>query len=129
MASAAILRSAARSLRSRQLDGLPARRFAGTPGPRLLSSSAPTERHRCSPPLDTQPRGAVEHKGQIKERKEDICERISTKMDKIVEGLDQNSHLLRELEIRVKENSKHDKEPSDQLDTTSCADASLFPSV
>uniref|UniRef100_A0A0A9F2K3 Uncharacterized protein n=1 Tax=Arundo donax TaxID=35708 RepID=A0A0A9F2K3_ARUDO len=76
MASAAILRrSAARSLRLlqplEQQGCLLARRFVESlsPNPRLLSSSVPTERHKCFPSSDTRSRETMEHKRHVNEKK------------------------------------------------------------
>ncbi|XP_066338776.1 uncharacterized protein [Miscanthus floridulus] len=108
MASAAMLRSAARSLRLRKpLERercLLARRF-------LSSSSVLTERHTCSPsnkPL----KGIMEQKSHVNEKPENIYpeniyKRLLMKVDKISEGLDEHSRLLKELEAEIKENNKH----------------------
>jgi len=104
MASAAILRSAARSLRLRQTLELPgcllARRAIVedlSPGTRLLSSSVPTERSRST----------MEQKSLTNKKTEDIYQRISTKFDKISDGLDEQSRLLKQIEVQIKENNKH----------------------
>ncbi|CAD6255777.1 unnamed protein product [Miscanthus lutarioriparius] len=103
MASAAMLRSAARSLRLRKpLEPercLLARRF-------LSSSSVPTERHTCSPSSNKPLKGIMEQKSHVNEKPENIYKRLLMKVDKISEGLDEHSRLLKELEAEIKENNK-----------------------
>lgn len=48
----------------------------------------------------------TEHKRNSNEKKEDILEGLSTKVDKINYGLDKNSQLLQELERKIKDNNK-----------------------
>ncbi|KAG2564093.1 uncharacterized protein LOC120645247 isoform X1 [Panicum virgatum] len=103
MASAAILRSAARSLRLLQpleQSGclLGRRAIVGdlSPSTRLLSSSVPTERSRST----------IEQKSLTNKKTEDIYQRISTKFDKISAGLDEQSRLLKQIEVQMEENNK-----------------------
>ncbi|CAL4985999.1 unnamed protein product [Urochloa decumbens] len=81
--SAAILRSAARSLRLRQpLDQqgclLPRRSI---------------ERH----PSEPSSRDSKGQKSRNNEKKDDIYERLSTKADKILDGLDEQKRLLKQV--------------------------------
>ncbi|EER95010.2 hypothetical protein BDA96_01G428600 [Sorghum bicolor] len=95
MASAAILRSVARSLRLRQpLEQrcLMERRF--------LSSSVHKERY---PSSGTHSREAMELKSRVS-GKEDVYERLLVKIDKVSEGLDEHLRLLKQLEVQMKEN-------------------------
>ncbi|CAL4982685.1 unnamed protein product [Urochloa decumbens] len=107
--AAAILRSTARSLRLRlPLDQqwcLLARRSVEglSPTTRLLSSSVPTERHP-SEPSSSDTKG---QKSRNNEKKDDIYERLSTKADKILDGLDEQKRLLKQVEDQMKENKKH----------------------
>ncbi|XP_062194042.1 uncharacterized protein LOC133897353 isoform X2 [Phragmites australis] len=100
----ALLRSAARAFRLRQhleqqgQGRLLARRPVEGPSPRLLSSSVPTERHKCFPSSDPRSRDMMEPKRHVNEKKEDIYQRLSTQVDKILDGLDEHSRLLKELE-------------------------------
>ncbi|CAL4985998.1 unnamed protein product [Urochloa decumbens] len=97
--SAAILRSAARSLRLRQpLDQqgclLPRRSIEVlSPTARFLSSSVPTERH----PSEPSSRDSKGQKSRNNEKKDDIYERLSTKADKILDGLDEQKRLLKQV--------------------------------
>lgn len=45
-------------------------------------------------------------KSRVNEKKEDIYERILKKIDKISNGLDEHSRLLKQLEVQIKENDK-----------------------
>lgn len=45
-------------------------------------------------------------KSRVNEKKEDIYERILKKIDKISNGLDERSRLLKQLEVQIKENNK-----------------------
>ncbi|CAN6372779.1 unnamed protein product [Urochloa humidicola] len=87
MASAAIRRCAARSLRLRQ----PLEQQLRPLERRFSSSSVPAERSKCSS-SDTRSRGSMEQKSHINEKKEDIYQRLSTKIDKISDGLDEHTH-------------------------------------
>ncbi|CAL4895609.1 unnamed protein product [Urochloa decumbens] len=113
MASATILRSAARSLRLRQpleqQGRLLARRAIEDlrSSTRLLSSSVPTERHKCFPSSDTRSRDSGEQKNRVNEKKDDIYQRLSTKIDKISDGYDEHMRLLKQLEVQIKENNKN----------------------
>ncbi|XP_039777978.1 uncharacterized protein LOC120645247 isoform X2 [Panicum virgatum] len=115
MASAAILRSAARSLRLLQpleQSGclLGRRAIVGdlSPSTRLLSSSVPTERSRST----------IEQKSLTNKKTEDIYQRISTKFDKISAGLDEQSRLLKQIEASR----------SDRPYTMGCVYTCLVPS-
>ena len=48
----------------------------------------------------------MEQKSLTNNKTEDIYQRISTKMDKISDGLDEQSHLLKQIEVQIKENNK-----------------------
>ncbi|CAO2149532.1 unnamed protein product [Urochloa humidicola] len=98
MASAAIRRCAARSLRLRQ----PLEQQLCPLERRFSSSSVPTERSKCS-----SSGGSMEQKSHINEKKEDIYQRLSTKIDKISDGLDEHARLLKQLEVQIQENNKH----------------------
>ncbi|CAO2142250.1 unnamed protein product, partial [Urochloa humidicola] len=63
-------------------------------------------RPRCSS-SDTRSRGSMEPKSHINEKKEDIYQRLSTKIDKISDGLDEQARLLKQLEVQIQENNKH----------------------
>uniref|UniRef100_A0A0A9D5D4 Uncharacterized protein n=1 Tax=Arundo donax TaxID=35708 RepID=A0A0A9D5D4_ARUDO len=76
---------------------------------RLLSNSVPTERYKCFPSSDPRSRDTMEHKKHVNE-KEDIYQRLSTKIDKISDGLDEHTRLLKELEVQINNNNKHSRE-------------------
>ncbi|CAL4991891.1 unnamed protein product [Urochloa decumbens] len=103
MASAAIRRCAARSLRLRQ----PLEQHLRPLERRFSSSSVPTERNKCSPSSDTRSRGSMEQKSHMNEKKEDIYQRLSTKIDMISAGVDEQARFLKQLEAQIKENNKH----------------------
>ncbi|CAL4986933.1 unnamed protein product [Urochloa decumbens] len=103
--AAAIRRCAARSLRLRLWQPLeqqlcPLER-------RCMSSSVPTERNKCSSSSDTCSRGSMEQNGHMNEKKEDIYQRLSTKIDKISDGLDEHERFLKLLYFQIQENNKH----------------------
>ncbi|CAL4983596.1 unnamed protein product [Urochloa decumbens] len=103
MASAAIRRCAARSLRLRQ----PLEKQLCPLERRFSSSSVPTERSNCSPASDTRSRSSMEQKSQMSEKKEDIYQRLSTKIDMISAGVDEQARFLKQLEAQIQENNKH----------------------
>ncbi|TVU23504.1 hypothetical protein EJB05_25877, partial [Eragrostis curvula] len=99
----ALLRSAARArqlLHPLEQQGSVLRRI---PGPRLLSSSVPTERHNS---LNHRLTDTVERKRHANGKNDDILQRISMKIDKVSDNLDEHSRLLEELEARIKANNK-----------------------
>ncbi|KAL6908145.1 hypothetical protein ACP4OV_002315 [Aristida adscensionis] len=98
MASSTALGAAARALRLRRRPPLPARRPVEM-RPRPLSSSVPSERHKHVQSLDTSSRGLSG------EAREDIYKRLLANSDKILEALDRNTRLLKELEMQM-ENEK-----------------------
>ncbi|KAL6908142.1 hypothetical protein ACP4OV_002312 [Aristida adscensionis] len=67
--------------------------------PRPLSSSVPSEETQACALLDTSSRGLSG------EAREDIYKRLSANSDKILEALDRNTRLLKELEMQM-ENKK-----------------------
>ena len=64
------------------------------------------QRHKCFPSSDPRSRDMMEPKRHVNEKKEDIYQRLSTKVDKILDGLDEHSRLLKELEVQIKNNNK-----------------------
>ncbi|CAM0153073.1 unnamed protein product [Urochloa decumbens] len=100
---AAICRCAACSLRLRR----PLEQQLCPLERRCMSSSAPTERNKCSPSSDTRSRGSMEQNSHMNEKKEDIYQRLSTKIDKISDGLDEHERFLKLLHFQIQENNKH----------------------
>ncbi|TVU23505.1 hypothetical protein EJB05_25878, partial [Eragrostis curvula] len=137
----ALLRSAARArqlLHPLEQQGSVLRRI---PGPRLLSSSVPTEGIRLGSvdlrklsalrinviasyglltlglgplaltlggtnSLNHRLTDTVERKRHANGKNDDILQRISMKIDKVSDNLDEHSRLLEELEARIKANNK-----------------------
>jgi len=48
----------------------------------------------------------MEQKTLSNNKTEDIYQRILTKFDKISDGLDEQSRLLKQIEVQIKENNK-----------------------
>ncbi|OEL35229.1 hypothetical protein BAE44_0003752, partial [Dichanthelium oligosanthes] len=48
-----------------------------------------------------------EQKGRTNGKNEEFYRRLSTKIDKISDGLDEHSRLLKQLKDQMKENNKH----------------------
>ena len=48
----------------------------------------------------------MEQKSLGNKKTEDIYQRISTKFDKISDGLDEQSRLLKQIEVQMEENNK-----------------------
>ncbi|WVZ49700.1 hypothetical protein U9M48_001034 [Paspalum notatum var. saurae] len=97
-AAAAILRSAARSLRLRQ----PLEQQRIISEGRFLSSSAPSsETRKCFPSSDPRSRPRAPMKRQrrvIRETEEEIYQHISATIDRISDRVDKCSRLLDEIE-------------------------------
>jgi len=51
-------------------------------------------------------RSTIEQKSLTNKKTEDIYQRISTKFDKISAGLDEQSRLLKQIEVQMEENNK-----------------------
>jgi len=49
----------------------------------------------------------MEQKSLTNNKTEDIYQRISTKMDKISDGLGEQSRLLKQIKVQTKENNKY----------------------
>ena len=69
------------------------------------------QRHTCSPSSNKPLKGTMEQKSHVYEKPENIYpeniyKRLLMKVDKISEGLDEHSCLLKELEADIKENNK-----------------------
>ena len=64
------------------------------------------QRHTCSPSSNKPLKGTMEQKSHVYENPENIYKRLLMKVDKISEGLDEHSRLLKELEAEIKENNK-----------------------
>jgi hypothetical protein len=48
----------------------------------------------------------MEQKGHMNQKKENISQRISTKLDKLSDGFAENSRLLKQIEAQIRENNK-----------------------
>ena len=64
------------------------------------------QRHTCSPSLNKPLKGSMEQKSHVNETTGDIYKRLLMKIDKISDGLDEHSRLLKQLEVQIEENNK-----------------------
>jgi len=64
------------------------------------------QRHTCSPSLNKPSKGSMEQKSRVNETMGDIYKRLLMKIDKISDGLDEHSRLLKQLEVLIEKNNK-----------------------
>jgi hypothetical protein len=64
------------------------------------------QRHTCFPTSNKPLKGSMEQKSRVNETTGDICKRLLMKIDKISDGLDEHSRLLKQLEVQLEENNK-----------------------
>ena len=64
------------------------------------------QRHTCSPSSNKPLKGSMEQKSRVNETTGDIYKRLLMKIDKISDGLDEHSRLLKQLEVLIEKNNK-----------------------